>query len=912
MSESESLKSRESDTSVRRELWVRTKAIVGEALEMPRDRREEFVLRACDGMEALLGEVRELLAASETHPGELGESGLPDSVLSDLAEGCGVTVGSSVGKYQIVRHLGSGGMGSVFEAVDTTLGRTVALKLLSIGLASTGARRRFEGEAQALARLDHPGIARVLEAGVHRAAGDALSVPYFAMEFVPNARRLDAYVAQERLNVAAVLRLFADVCDAVHHGHQKGVLHRDLKPSNILIGDSGCPKVIDFGVSRLIDAGGGTHATVAGEMVGTPAYLPPEAFAKGVTSLDTRADVYALGVVLYELLAGRRPYDGAGLTPLQIGRLVCDGRVVPIESVRTECAGDVSTIIAKAMNAEPDHRYASAEQFGADVRRVLAFEPILARRVSWLRLTLLFARRNRVLVVAGTAAGVALAVGVIGLSVGLARARESERRARAEALQATQVSAFIMNMLRSANPFSGEAFRGQLSIDPNWMTADRWPSVARPGTAPTIGDMLFGATERLAESFPDNPRLQADLAAALAQTGSAISDPRHAELALRAEQLLERAYGVDDVRTMTARQYRYMAALLKGSPRYLDEATKDLRVVLSKPLRAGPLLTWAWSNYLASMEAGGRGEEALTLLAEVRERIEREIPGESRDRVLLDLAVLRVRTLNRDPRAGLAGVEPLLRRATVVDGGTGTTVAAVLFAKHYFQRALRDYEGALATLAEGAAISTRVYGGLDQHTYEWWNNIGYIAILIGDYARAEHASREQARGANAMLGPHSTHTMKANGRVARCLLGRGERSPEAERWARMALEGAQDDLQRGDDWALYHEVLLAWAIRVQGDAERAERLLRDRMAAEAASGRSNAVNWVEIMRWTELAQCAMDRAELAGDVGVRRADIDRMLREAECYADEVGPDWPSVRLVEQARARWELLSLIVR
>ncbi len=895
-------------------LWSRTKSIAGEALEMDEAGRGAFVEASCAGDEALRSEVLALLAASGTSPGTLREDGLPAGVLAEVIDEPAVAEGASIGRYTIGRRLGRGGMGTVYEARDEGLGRRVALKLLGVGLASTAARRRFEGEALALARLDHPGIARVYEAGVHSAHGQAVSLPYFAMEFVDEARTLDTFVREARPGVREVLELVARVGDAVHHGHQKGVLHRDLKPSNILISGAGEVKVIDFGVSRLLDARGGMFsagpATMAGDLVGTPAYLPPEAFELGVHAMDTRADVYAMGVVLYEVLSGRSPFGDVGRTPVQIGDLVRGRPPAMLGTLRSECAGDIETIVAKAMSREPGDRYQSAEQFSGDLRRVLAYEPIVARPTPRVRQMLLFARRNRALVLGVGAVGVALVVGVAGLAVGLSRARASEKFAQGEALRAERVSQFVMKMLRSASPFRGEQFR-QLSLDPmRYETRGVWDEALRPGRAPTVGDLIVAAAEHLEESFPGDVALQADMAAVLAQTGSVLSESRQPQLAARAESLLSRAYGRDDPRTQAARQYVYSNMLANAQPSAVDEMRRDLDVIRARARSEDrELLAWARGHWLSAMGQLGRAREAIPLLREMRADLERDSAADSEDKMALDLAILRTDLMESRAAEGLEPIEGLLRRARTLEGGSGPAVLQVLFEKQLFERAAGDLSGAISTLREGAAMSAERYGGKDQRTYEWWSGLYTVAFDVQDLGLAEHAARQQVVGAEAMLGPHSFYTTKAHGRLARALLAQGKNLTEAERSARAAVDGAPELLAIGDGWALYHELLWAWAIRLRGDPVRAEAVIRDRVEVEANAGRPGSVSWVEIMRWTELAQCAMDRATLPGGGSTMSPGallaVREMLATAERFAKELGPNWPSVQLFDAAQRRFE-------
>lgn len=889
-------------------LWQRTKAIAGEALELSPLAREAFVESSCANDPALLSEVRALLDATREQRGTLSDDGLPASVLADAIDTPALAPGTMIGRYRVEHPIGTGGMGAVFEATDTSLKRTVAIKVLAIGLASTGARRRFEGETTALARLEHPAIARIYEAGVHTSAG--VSVPFFAMAFVEGARTLDTFLRETKPDVRTILALFARVCDAVHHGHQKSVLHRDLKPSNILIDRDGNPKVIDFGVSRLQDVAGATHSTRAGDIVGTPAYLPPEAFQHGMQALDTRADVYSLGVVLYEALAGTNPFGTPTLTPIQIGQLVCSKPAPLLAVARPECRGDIETIVAKAMAREPEDRYQSAEQLAADVRRVLAYEPILARPAPLLRQARLFARRNRLLVASTAAVSLAVILGVVGLTTGLARARESERRARDEARRATQVSTFVMQMLRAASPFQDSVSRARLAMPGGvFEDASHWPTAATPGMAPTVGDLLFAATTQLDTSFPDDPSLRADMAAALADTASSISDRRVPAILERSESLLAKAYGKNDPRTLAARQYVYSSKILNGDTTCLPDIERDLFTIraLPQPMH-GDLLNWAWSHYQSCLRTQGRERDALPTLLHIRAEVERSYRADSKHKVSLDLAILRATYAGTNARDALNAMPTILNRARLLPpADQDTATLSVMFDVQEWQRAAGDNDAAIHTLAQGIVLSTRIYGGMDQATYEWWNNLYFLALQMGHLDIAEYAAREQVRGARAMLGPHSFYTTKAYGRLARTLLTQDKNLDEAEAAARAAVSGTPEELAKGDGWALYHELLWAWSIRLRGDPRRALQIMQDRTAAEVRAGRPGSVNWVELLRSTELAQCEMDLGTQQHDLPSRLPRVHALLLTAEACCVELGPDWPSVRLTAEARERYDSL-----
>lgn len=279
------------------------------------------------------------------------------------------------GEYRIVRTIGEGGMGIVFEAEQAFPRRRVAVKALRPGYASASMLRRFRNEAEFLAKLQHPNIAQIYEAGV--AGPDAPDQPYFVMELV-RGESLTSFARKHALQPAEKWRLLLQVCDAVQHAHQRGVIHRDLKPANILISTSGVAKVLDFGIARAAEVDvHQSQATREGQLVGTPSYMSPEQLLDG--DVSTASDIYALGVIAYELFTGRLPID-LSTTPLaKAAARLADAQIAPVSGFERTLRGDGETIILKAMSSDPRRRYTSAEALAEDIRRMLAGEAILAR-----------------------------------------------------------------------------------------------------------------------------------------------------------------------------------------------------------------------------------------------------------------------------------------------------------------------------------------------------------------------------------------------------------------------------------------------------------------------------------------------------------------------------------------------------
>ncbi len=371
----------------------RFEALFHAALELEGEERERFLASSCADDSDLRREVEALLAfdavaderVDRAAPAALGLGESSSSLL----------VGRWLGPYFLRRCLAAGGMGAVYEATQQSPRRTVAVKVLRGDLGSEELERRFGVESSFLARLQHPAIAHVYEAGV--AELDGLRVPFIAMELVEDARNITHFARERALDVGARLKLFAEVCDAVHHGHQRGVIHRDLKPGNVLIDGSGRVKLIDFGVARAVDPDGVTQRTEAGVLLGTVQYMSPEQCVDA-RDLDVRSDVYSLGVVLYELLCGRLPYDFEGATLPLAARIVQERLPRRPSTLMHSARGDLETILMKALDKDRARRYQSAAELGEDLRRYLRREPIAARAPSWPYRFALFARRHKALV----------------------------------------------------------------------------------------------------------------------------------------------------------------------------------------------------------------------------------------------------------------------------------------------------------------------------------------------------------------------------------------------------------------------------------------------------------------------------------------------------------------------------------
>ncbi len=401
---------------------MNAREIFDHAVELEPGERTAFLERACEP--ALRAEVRSLLAAHAHAERFLADpAGDPATIAAALIHDA-LRPGARLGRYTIVRLIGVGGMGAVYLAEQDRPRRTVALKVIRAGLADPDLIRRFELESQVLASLAHPGIAQVFDAGTHALGpggpDQPLALPYFAMEHIPKARSLVAHADGAGLARRARLEVFARVCDAVQYAHLRGVIHRDLKPGNILVpGEPDAaptPKIIDFGVARVSgpEVALQTQQTTIGQIVGTLRYMSPEQCGDDPASVDARSDVYALGVILYELLTGRAPYELKSSSLIQAPRIIREMPATRPSLIDATLRGDLETIILKALEKEPEARYQSAGALAEDIRRLLSDRPILARPPSTAYQLRTFARRNRALVAGVGATLAVLVLGAVG------------------------------------------------------------------------------------------------------------------------------------------------------------------------------------------------------------------------------------------------------------------------------------------------------------------------------------------------------------------------------------------------------------------------------------------------------------------------------------------------------------------
>jgi tetratricopeptide (TPR) repeat protein len=584
------------------------------ALDLPAAGRSDFVREACGADRALCAEVMGLLSALDAADGFLSDSpALP-------AE----TAGVEIGRYRLLEEIGEGGFGVVWMAEQTEpVRRRVALKVLKPGMDTRQVFARFEAERQALALMDHPHIAKVLDGGT-----TPNGRPYFVMELV-HGLPITEFCDRAEIPIRDRLELFVQVCRAVEHAHQKGVVHRDLKPGNVLVtllDDRPVPKVIDFGVAKAIgseELTQGTLFTGFRQVLGTPEYMAPEQTGLSGQDVDTRADVYALGVLLYELLTGARPFALAdvareGVQELlrrirevepvkpstRIGTLgarlpvVARTRATPESRLRRLLRGDLDWIVVRALEKERERRYPTASELGMDVQRHLDGLPVEAGPPSAVYRISRLAHRHRAALFAAGLVLFSLVVGVIATAIGLTRAVAAEAEARAEAGRSQAALQMLQRLLAASNPHSlrGPDTRVRDLLDEIGRDLERRP-VEDPEVEATVRSVVGGAFRALGLLDAAEPHLVRAVELRRAQPrgdGSPLAEVLwqwawllhdrgahpDAEAAMRESLELVVAAGGADTAAAAERQYA-LADLLRHQGR-LDEAEARARAAIER------------------------------------------------------------------------------------------------------------------------------------------------------------------------------------------------------------------------------------------------------------------------------------------------------------------------------------------
>ncbi len=791
----------------------------------------------------------------------------------------------SIGHYVIEAVLGEGGMGAVYLARQEKPARHVALKVVRPGLATSRMLKRFEHEAEVLGRLQHPGIAQIYEAGT--ADTGQGPQPFFAMELVRGATLTD-FAKIRFLALRQRLELFAKICDAVEHAHQKGVVHRDLKPANILVTADGQPKVLDFGVARAVgsDIATTTMHTEAGAIIGTLPYMSPEQVGGDPDAIDTRSDVYALGVVLYELLADRLPHDLTRAPLPEAVRRIREEEPARLSSVHRRLRGDVETIVHKALEKEKERRYPSAAALAADVRRYLSDEPITARPANTMYQWRKFARRHKALVGGVVAAFTALTVGLVGTAYGLVRAdkaraeaeraRIAERDQRAQAERQTAVA-------QAVNRFLNEDLLGQASPE------------EQPDKDVKLLTVLDRASERIEGKFEGQPEVEAELRLTLGRVfGKLDLDQKAAPHLERARLLTKSVYGE---RSEQFAQALHASALAlgwrEGGAQYSRQAF-SIRTELLGATHAQTLLT---AGDLAMFEALERGESAalfdrgmLGVIAFTRGKGETVEQVEQVIRELIALGERLEASGRQHETSELIRREckpfmsvPLLRERIPI----ALTGAAMVLEEQGFQGC------SLALSREAVALGTELLGPLHPDTLRAINQYANRLVSSDDPVRAVALLTDALEKAQRVFGDSQMTALAIRHNLGYALMDAGRLS-EAEAMLQFSLQHMEEQRGAEDPSTLIVRGTLATLLKRMKRYEEAEKQYRSVLDGQLRIlGRDH----------LDTAKTADRLAELYLDLG-RPAEAEPLSRDVErVYSRHNGPDNPFTRRVRRDRAR---------
>jgi len=792
------------------ERWSRIKEIFKAAIAHGPDDRFEYLNEACKGDEDLRKEVEELII-SDTDAGDFLETPAVVDFSDDRAGER--LVGGQIGQYKLKRIISTGGMGVVYEAEQENPNRTVAVKVMKEHIGSSSAQRRFEYESQILARLNHPGIAQVFDAGAHIVVNNKdpdkiARLPYFVMEYIYDAKQITEYAWKKRLNTRERLALFIQVCDAVQHGHQKGVIHRDLKPGNILVNSDGQVKIIDFGIARATDSDMllTTQHTHIGELIGTLQYMSPEQCKADPHDLDIRSDVYALGIVLYEMLCEELPYDVRKAAMIEAVRRIIEEPPKRPSSVKRTLQGDVETIILKSLEKERNLRYQSLADFSADLSRYLKGEVIQAKPAHLGTRFWKMTKRNPVL---SSSVGLALTflvtlfMYIVLWSYPQIKAEKDKtvlalktvQAEKARAISAEKEASIQRNAAVAAQMSAEKEAKKVLAINKFLKDTFYSPAPSKDGFEVKVVDVLDRAARKVGRSFKNQPEIEASLREILGWTYNGLGRYQESEEQHKAaDEIYNRILGPEHIDTtdnlvklassvMSQKRYEEAESLMRQA---LDINTQILGEEHGDTLYA--------KSFLANMFIMRRQyEEAESMLNETL-KVQRAVLGENNDVTRFTMNALG-RLYMEQARYNEA--EAILRivvkaHSEQLDEDHPT----LLGAKNNLALALRnlgEYGKAELMFRDVADIHRRISGEEHPHTVSAQYNLASVLQYLGRYSEAEALLRRVVEIRIKTLGENNVDTLKTRGHLA-SIIGQSGDLSKAESELREVLRSMQKSI----------------------------------------------------------------------------------------------------------------------
>jgi serine/threonine protein kinase/Tfp pilus assembly protein PilF len=840
--------------------------IVERARELGPRERAEYVRRACGSDETLLSQVLLALGEDRSKPGFWDEVAAGEN---DGGAPLPSLEGQRLGPYRILRKLGSGGMGDVYlaERADEEYEQQVAIKLVRGGVYSPQVQSRLRMERQILATLQHPNIARLLDGG---RASDG--TPYLVMEYI-DGEPIDAYCDRRRLPIEERLKLVRTVCSAVQYAHQNLIVHRDLKPNNLLITADGTPKLLDFGIAKLLDNRHAIQTLAVTHMdyrVMTPAHASPEQIRGDV--ITTASDIYVLGVLLYELLTGRRPFHLAGASLSDMERIICELEALTpsamvartaIESpqmledivacrsttpgrLQKQLRSDLDDIVGMAMRKDAERRYSSAEQLAADLERHLSGQPVLARSDTWFYRTTKFVRRHALAVLAAALAVVTLAAFATVTFVQAKRIAEERDVANAERTRAEQISSFLVELFELSDPSRS---RG------NQVTAGELLDIGarrvrlglqdQPETRSTLlgtigrvyrslglyGDSVKLLEEALAERqrihgprHPEVAKAMVDLGSALCDRGDLNNCESNLRTALEMQRELLGPTAIEIAPTLLA------LAHLAQQRGQLDLAERNYTESLGIYRRHGRERTSdaaSVMNELAGLHSYRGEQEQAEILYREALGIDRGELGNDHPHVGMHLQNLAL-TLHLQGR--LTEAAPLYEESLKILGKVlgeehpQTLDAAANYGR--FLHRLGDFERARELLERVVELDRRVRG--PDHAYVGHDlvNLGLLRLDMGEPARAERDLREALDIYSKSLPADHPYVASALSGLGRAQLDQ-QRTSEAEKTLRESMRIAEKSLPKDSPQLAATKATLGRVLAAQKRPREAEPLLRD-------------------------------------------------------------------------------------